>query len=321
MKRRSRAIALGTLLTFASAGAASAATDYLQGHATISRYMATVDPTVTYREGCEMARGIDDQAKSGIVVLDWGEPYSKGASQGTSMFGPSHPFVTTAQVQAAAQGYLDGYASCSRSATNALTLAIGTTNYGKHVTTAHAAAWAAMVRALAAYVAAKGYPNETVAAADDMETSWADPLTTRAWLDTFVAAAGSIALYDYGDADGCSRATFDATAHCWHFPWTQADVAYVEGGAGPRVYALPEIYATNGESAKQFAWIGVGAAEASKPLTYAAVMTQVGSCGDQCKGYDLTPQQALAQFNAELGLHAQTMPDNVTLATDITTAN
>jgi hypothetical protein len=315
------AVALGTLLTFASVGAASAATDYLQGRATISRYMATVDPTVTHREGCDMARGVDDQATSGIVVLDWGEPYSKGASQGTSMFGASHPFVTIAQIQAAAQGYLDGYASCNRSATDALTLAIGTTNYGKHVTTAHAAAWAAMVRALTAYVAAKNYTNETVAAADDMETSWADPLTTRAWLDTFVAAAGSIALYDYGDADGCSRTSFDATDHCWHFPWTQADVAYVEGGAGPHVYALPEIYAVNAASSKQFAWIGVGAAEALKPLTYAAVMTQVGSCGDQCKGYDLTPLQALAQFNAELGLHPETTSNEVELATDISSAN
>lgn len=315
------AIALGALLTFASAGAARASTDYLQGYATISRYMATVDPIVTHREGCDMAQGVDDQAKSGIVVLDWGEPYARGAVLGTSMFGASHPFVTIAQIQTAAQGYLDGYAACSHSATNALTLAIGTTNYGKHVTTAHAAAWAGMVRALAAYVIAKRYANETVAAADDMETSWADPIVTRAWLDTYVAAAGTIALYDYGDADGCSRTTFDATAHCWHFPWTQADVAYVEGGAGPYVYALPEIYATNGESSQQFAWIGAGAADASKPLTYAAVMTQMGSCGDECKGYDLTPLQALAQFNAELGLHAQTMSDHVSLATDISSKN
>lgn len=314
-------IVLGALLTAWSVGGAGAAPDYLQGRATISRYMATIDPSVTHREGCDMARGVDDQAKSGIVVLDWGEPFFEGGSQGTSMFGSGNPFVTIAQIRAAAQGYLDGYASCNGAAVDTLTLAVGTSNYGTHVTTAHAAAWAAMVQALAAYVTAKGYANETVAAADDMETGWADPATTRAWLDTFIATADSTALYDYGDAGGCSRTTYDATATCGSSTWTQADVAYVAGGAGPHVLALPEIYNSSGASAKQWGWVAAGAADASKPLTFAAVMTQVASCGTQCKGLDIPPAQALALLNAQLALHAQIPSYAVTLATDMSTAN
>lgn len=327
MTRMPIAIALGVLLAIAPAVGARAgesaptAPNYLQGRATISRYMATVDPAVTRKEGCDMAQGVDNQAKSGIVVLDWGEPFAEGGKLGTSMFGKANPFVTTAQIQTAAQGYLDGYAACNRPATGALTLAVGTSNYGINVTTAHAAAWAAMMRALEAYAQAKGYANETVAAADDMETGWADPTTTRAWLDAFVAAAGSIALYDYGDAGGCSRIGYDATVACGSSVWTQADVAYVAGGAGPHVFALPEIYNTSGASAKQWGWIGSGAFDASKPLTFAAVMTQVGSCGTECSGLDLTPTQALSLLNLQLASHTGTAGDVVTASTDMSTAN
>lgn len=297
---------------------------YLNGVTTISRYMGTADPAVTKIEGCDMAQGVSDQGKSGVVVLDFGEPYTEGGSQGTSDYGPGNPFVSTAQITAAVEGYLDGYALCNEPATNSLTLAVGTSNYGSNVTTAHAAAWVAMVQALAAYVTTKTYPNETIAAADDMETGWQSPTVTRAWLDAYVAAAGTIPIYDYGDAGGCSQTSFSATATCTpnaNGIWAQADVAYVAGGAGPHVIALPEIYNTSGATANQWGWIAVGAVAASHPLTFGAVMTQVGSCGTGCAGLNNTPAQALNLMNAQLASHTQTASDVVTLSTDITTDN
>lgn len=286
--------------------------------------MGTVDATVTKTEGCDMAQGVGDQAKSGLVVLDYGEPYAESGSQGTSDYGAGNPFVSIAQITAAVEGYLDGYAQCNEPATNSLTLAVGTSNYGGNVNAAHAQAWAAMVQALVAYIGTKGYPNETIAAADDMETGWQGPTATRAWLDAYVAAAGTIPIYDYGDAGGCPQTSYSSSALCTansNGQWSQADVAYLAGGAGPHVLALPEIYNTSGATANQWGWIGVGASDAGKPLTFAAVMTQVGSCGTGCSGLNNTPAQALSLMNAQLASHTETASDVVTLSTDITTAN
>ena len=297
---------------------------YLNGQATISRYMGTVDTTVTNKEGCDMAQGVSDQAKSGIVVLDFGEPFLKGADQGTSMFGSGNPFVSTAQITTAVEGYLDGYALCNQPATNSLILAVGTSNYGGNVTAAHAAAWVAMLQTLTSYITTKGYANEKIAAADDMETGWGGATTTRTWLDAYVAAAGSIPIYDYGDAGGCPEGSYSAGATCTANAdgiWSQSDVAYMAGGAGPHVLALPEIYNTSGASAKQWGWIGSGAVDASKPLTYAAVMTQVGSCGTSCSGLDNTPADALSLLNAQLASHTQTASDVILLSTDMSSAN
>ncbi len=293
---------------------------YLNGQATISRYMGTVDPTVTKAEGCAMAQGAQTQAKSGIVVLDYGEPYTDGTNWGTSDYGAGNPFVTTAQIATAVQGYLDGYALCNQPATNSLILAVGTSNYGSHVVAAHAQAWEALVAQLGGYVTTSSYPNETVVAANDMETGWSSASTTRAWLDAFVAASNTIPLYDYGDAGGCPSSSFAAAGACVG-GWTQADVAYVGGGAGPNVRALPEIYNTSGTTAKQWGWIGAGGADAGHPLTFSAVMTQVGSCGSGCSGLDNTPAAALGLLNGQLAAHPETSAQTVTLATDITNAN
>lgn len=310
----------GTPTPSASATPSPAPTNFLNGQATISRYMATVDPAVTKAEGCAMAQGTGSQAKSGIVVLDYGEPYTDGTNWGTSDYASGNPFVSTAQIATAVQGYLDGYAQCNVPATNTLTLAVGTSNYGSHVVAAHAQAWEAMVTSLGAYVTGKTYPNETVVAADDMETGWATPANTRAWLDAYVAASNTIPIYDYGDAGGCPSSSFAPGGVC-ATSWTQADVAYVGGGAGPNVRALPEIYNTSGTTAKQWGWIGTGASDAGHPLTFAAVMTQVGSCGSGCSGLDNTPAAALGLLNGQLASHPETAGQTVTLATDITNAN
>jgi len=301
--------------------APTATPSYLNGQTTISRYMATVDPNVLHAEGCAMAQGTGGQAKSGLVVLDYGEPYTQdGITWGTSDYASGNPFVSTAQIASAIEGYLDGYASCNQPATATLTLAAGTSNFGSHVVAAHAQAWASLVATLSAYVAGKTYPGETVVAADDMETGWASAAQTRVWLDAFVAAAPSTPLYDYGDAGGCPSGSFSAAAVCQP-GWTQADVAYVGGGAGPHVFALPDIYNTSGTTAKQWGWIGAGAADASAPLRFAAVMTQVGSCGSGCSGLDNTPAAALSLLNAQLQSHPETASQTVSLSTDITNTN
>jgi hypothetical protein len=299
---------------------ASPTPNFLNGTTTISRYMGTVTAATLNTEGCQMAQGVSNQSKSGIVVLDYGEPYTENGDEGTSDYGAGNPFVTDAQIATAVEGYLDGYAQCNEPATGTLILAIGTSNYGSEVTPAHATAWAAMIAQLNAYVAAKTYPNESVAAAADMETGWSSASVTRGWLDAYVAATSTIPIYDYGDAGGCPSTSYAAGNACGG-GWTQADVAYVAGGAGANVRAIPEIYNTSGTTANQWGWIGAGAADGGHPITFSAVMTQVGSCGTGCSGLNNTPAQALQLLNAQLATHTETASDVMTMSTDITTAN
>lgn len=291
--------------------------------ATVSRYMGTVTAATLNTEGCQMAQGASGQAATGVVVLDYGEPYDDGnGTYGTSDYGAGNPFESDAQIQTAVEGYLDGYAGCNAPAGSHLTLAVGTSNYGGKVTVAHATAWAQMVQALTTYIAGKSYANETIAAADDMETGWSSAAVTRAWLDAYRAQTSTIALYDYGDAGGCPSTSYSASAVC-QTGWTQADVGYVGGAAGSNVYAIPEIYNTSGTTAKQWAQIALGMAQASTPLRFAAVMTQDGACnlGGGCSGLDNTPAAALSLLNGQFALNAQTASIVVTSATDITTAN
>lgn len=300
---------------------ASPPPNFLNGTTTISRYMGTITPATLNTEGCQMAQGVSSQSKSGIVVLDYGEPYTENGDEGTSDYGTGNPFVTDAQIATAVEGFLDGYAQCNEPATGTLTLAVGTSNYGSLVTPAHATAWAAMIAQLKAYIATKTYPNESVAAADDMETGWSSASVTRAWLDAYVAATNTIPIYDYGDAGSCPSLSYSASAVCVSGSWTQGDVAYVAGGAGSNVRAIPEIYNTSGTTANQWGWIGSGAVDGAHPITFSAVMTQVGSCGSGCSGLNNTPAQALQLLNAALATHVETQSDVVTMSTDITSTN
>src|ERR671927_797136 len=64
---------------------------------TTTRYMTTTDPNVLYQEGCAQTN------QTGIVILDFGQPWWDGTSYGTIVFG-SNTFRSTANIETGVKG-------------------------------------------------------------------------------------------------------------------------------------------------------------------------------------------------------------------------
>lgn len=301
MVRLLRALALAfpaALMATALAHAAPAATT--------SRYMSTTNTTTLYNEGCSMGSA----AQSGVVILDFGEPWYSGG-YGTILYG-ANSFASIASIQAGAQSFLDGFWNCSPS-TPVLRLAVGTSNYGSQVTSGHGTAWGNLVAALNSYISTKGYGSQEYArGANDMELSWNSYATTKAWVDAYNAAT-TLPLYDYGDAGGCPP-----YGSC-NNGWTQADLYDVSWGAKDS-YPFPEIYTTNGSQASEWYNESLFSAlnEPAGKMGILGTMTQYAACG--CGSSTNTPAQGFDQLQNDLNGDSRTAYA-MSYSTDITYAN
>lgn len=179
--------------------------------ASISRYMATVDPSTLYNEGCDQGTDATNRHLSDeIVVLDFGQPDvgPDGTTQGAYLF--NNTFASTTQISIAAKSFADGFWSCTPVNGPYLILAVGTNNEAGALAndpTAwfnHGKAWSGLVNNLGDYMSASGYNSqENPAGADDMETGWGGSNLSAHWADGFAAVPQYWNYYDYGDAGGC----------------------------------------------------------------------------------------------------------------------
>ena len=275
---------------------------------TVSRYMATVNRTTLYNEGCSMGSA----SQSGIVLLDFGQPWNSGGTQGSIIFDANLDFVSIAQITNAAEGYLDGFWNCSPSSPQ-LRLAIGTSNYKSttgYVTYAHGQAWGNMVNTLANYISSKGYGSQEYArGADDIEMDWDNTTQSRAWVDGFNAAS-TAPLYDYGDAAGCPP-----YGSC-NNGWSQNDLWYVSWGSRDS-YPVPEIY-TNGTANEWYQESLYSSLNKSNGrLGILGTLTQWAASGNCCT---FTPAQGFDTLQNLLNSDSRTSY-NMSYSTDITYAN
>ncbi|HEX9236743.1 MAG TPA: hypothetical protein VF972_10750, partial [Actinomycetota bacterium] len=179
-----------------------------------SYYMETADPQVTYNLGCDLGRGAQDgtEPSTSVVVLDFGMPVSLGhGTYGTSLF--SGPNSTTTTIQHAAEAMARGFWTCTVQTPPdllddraPLTIGVGTSNYGSHVTYGHGRAWGRMVNQANQTLRRQGWSSKVaIVGASDLELSWSSPSVVRAWENGYAAAAGA-PLIDFGDAAGCPPA-------------------------------------------------------------------------------------------------------------------
>ena len=226
---------------------------------TTSRYMQNVSTTRHYDLGCML--GSRSRSLAGaqydLVILHYFKPvkFSDG-SYGAGLLGGAS--AKTSAIGAAVREFAKGYYMCTGSDTGSqLTVAVGTSNDGSGVTSAHGRAWASMVKSINDWLATTGYDAQTYAVgASDMELGWNSPTVTRAWVDGFASVCCPF-FYNYGDAAGCRYDGRQAGTECGtgSFPaWTADDVWYISYGAAP-AYPVPQIYRTDGVMAKQ--WYGL----------------------------------------------------------------
>lgn len=207
-------------LTFASAHAAPTPTT--------SRYVQTTNYNTLYNEGCSMGSA----GLSGVVVLDFGQPWDQNGVHGVYTLGSF--WASPSQVESTAEAFLDGFWNCSGS-TPFLHLAVGESNYGSEVTSAAGQTWAGVVNALNSYISSKGYGSQEVArGAFDSEPGWNSYSVSAAQVNGY-AGATSTYYYDFGSADGCPP-----YGNC-NNNWGDGGLWYIAWGVKP-AYTLPEIY-------------------------------------------------------------------------------
>lgn len=273
--------------------------------ATTSRYMATTNRTTLYNEGCSMGTA----GQSGIVILDFGEPYYSGG-QGTYTYGSA--FASDSTIVNAAEGFLDGFWNCSGSSPQ-LRLAIGTSNYGSNVTNAAGQAWAGAVNSLNNYISSKGYGSQEYArGAIDAELDWQPFSPTAAWVDGYNAVTSS-PLYDYGDAAGCPP-----YGSCDN-GWGQNGLWYISWG-NTDGYPVPEIYATSGANASEWYQESLYSSlnKSNGRLGFLGTMTQYAACG--CGSSTNSPSQGFNQLQTDINNDSRTSY-TMSYSTDITWAN
>jgi hypothetical protein len=298
--RRASVFAIGVLGLVA--GAVTSPAGALAAPApTTTRYMTTTDPTVLYQEGCNQTN------ESGIVILDFGEPWFDGTLYGTIVFG-SNTFRSVADIETGVKGWLRGYWNCGGA--GSVRLAVGTSNYGGHAGAGHGAAWAQMVTELNDWVVQppSWSARESVRGADDLEPSWSPPSAARAWVDAY-GNASHFPFYNYGSADGCPP--YGACTN----GWTEEDLWYVAYGA-TAAWPIPEIYSS--ANAQQWYHLGLyGAVNHGSTVQFLGTLTQWAAAGSCCTN---SPEQGWQQLADALDADsrtAQTLP----YSTDITWAN
>jgi len=201
--------------------------------------MATTDYYTLWGLGCDEANGTPDDEDI-VVVLDFGQPGEENGVYGTYIFAAGYPFRSTTQILNGVKGFLNGFWSCSNDQPNIhITLAIGTSNYGPYVTSAHGAAWANLIDDVNDWIDdPPSYASrETARGANDFET-WvgtpygpSDPLEARDWVSGYISAydpALASFYYNYGACDGCPW-----TNHQWSCEgladttWSCEDILYI----------------------------------------------------------------------------------------------
>jgi hypothetical protein len=251
------------------AKAARARTAYVAPRATISLYERTTNRRVLRGQGCDAAkRGV-----SGIVILDFGKPASKGHSYGTILF--SNRFAGNREITLAMLAYAGAYRHClGRGSQATIVLARGTSNYHPSVPSTFKAGrvWARETMQLSRWLDRFGLDGHVAsAAAMDAEPAW-DPAfhKTRDFFRGYRVTGIGRPLFNYGSLDGGVGAF-----------WNARQAFYVTGGMR---YArpIPEIY--NRTMAKQWAHLAwVAQRHFHKRLQFAGVMTQhvegCGTCG------------------------------------------
>lgn len=284
----------GTLCSLLILGVAGTTT-FLAAHAssvtvtapsaTTSYYESTTSSGTLYSQGCSAG-----EHASGVVVLDFGEPWYSGGQYGTIDFANS--FITDDDILHAAANFALGAWQCSKSS-HTTTVAIGTSNYGGYVKYASGKAWGDMVGSVESFITNNKYSSRVGAdGAIDAETEW----NTASATYNFIAGYNhSIKdqrwMWDYGD---------DTPGH-----WTNEQVwniAYGEGDERP----LPEIY-YNADATQDWLAVAEWACSNGKQMKFNGAMAEYPY------GDSNTPAQAFDALYNALGANSCTRDDRKTM--------
>lgn len=308
---------MGSLINpYSGAGFTQVITPY--PYEATSYYMGSTLPDLAYNLGC--TQGQLDRYNPGrqdsLVMLFFGTPVIQGSAYGTNLFVPSY-FTDTTSIGNAAKQFGKGYVECvsGGSDTNSkITMAIGTNNYNyqippsNDVTFNHGAAWATMVNDVDAYLASNsGYSSRVIAAgALNSEVDFNTPAATFDWIDGY-ESVNQRPLYTISDSSGCPQSVNTGISGTCNNGWTQEALYNLTKLPS---FALPQQYATDGASARQWQQIARYASLAKGvDLDFKGALTQKQACdqkGTCVANRRNTPSQGWLLFRDELNTDALT---------------
>jgi len=268
---------------------------------TPSLYERTTSPRVLRAQGCRAGHA----RVSGLVVLDFGKLAYRPRRGGYGTVTFANRFASNRSVGWATKAYAHGYSECIPKSSRAhITLALGTSNYGRDVPSTYEAGrlWAKQTALVGAYVKLHHFDHVSAAAGDDVEPAW-DRGFRRTY--NFFRGYGSMnspyLLYNYGSLDGGVGGI-----------WKLRQAYYVAGGMHT-ARAVPEIY--NRAMAKEWAELSrLSVHRYGKPIKIAGLMTQHHH---HCRRCGFTAAQAHKVLKRELAKHPKTKLRLLAAATNI----
>jgi hypothetical protein len=173
-----------------------------------------------------------------------------------------------------------------------LTLVVMAAAHGGRVGRAAGTSWGVMVAK-----AATSLSGMDVRGGLDVEVEWAPAAAVRAWVDGYLTSS-TRGFVDVGSCTCPPLARLPSG-------WTRGDLAAI-ADAGGRGVVVPQIYATAGGNATEWAALARWAAGAGRPrVRFAGVLTEQAACTGPprraCAGIDLDPVRAWRQLTARSG--------------------
>jgi hypothetical protein len=269
-----------------AAAPSSTAADPFPG-STRSHYLTGLGTTALARAGARDAR---DSAAAGIldalVVLGAGEPVDPGHVR----LPGSGRRASYGDLRAAVVAYGRGWHSVVGSPP--LTLVVMAAAHGVATGRAAGERWGRLVTETADRL-----PGVDVRGGLDVEVEWGPAARALAWEAGYLAAT-TRGLVDLGSCTCPPLARLPAT-------WSMADLVTI-ASAGGRGVVVPQIYATAGGNATEWAALGRWAARHHRgPVRLAGVLTETAACTGPprraCAGIDLDPMTAWRQLSDRSG--------------------
>lgn len=281
---------------------------------TRSYYVANASNHAMRNLGCR------DGNTAGRNTLFFGAPARVGSGYGATLWSAANR--TTAQVGELVKDYIRGYVWCRQSQAFQLFVGMGTSNSAINGKSdgwvlGHGRAWAATVRAVAAW-AARYYPGVArVYGAWDAEPSWSSPHKAEMWMRGYDSQPGRRALHANFSADGCPRNT--ASNGACNNGWRQEHLWRLGWRYDPSL-PMPQIYATSGVNARQWQQIDLyGAVAHGDGMVFWGTLSQLRACRQMggCRGTDNGPRQAHDQLLWHLNTHPTTRQATIETTSDM----
>ena len=238
------------------------------------------------------AGGRDARAASGagildaLVVLGAGEPVDGGHVR----LPGSGRRASYGDLRRAAVAYGRGWRRVPGAPP--LTLVVMAAAHGSSIDRAAGARWAALVDDVA-----RSLRGVDVRGGLDVEVEWEPAAAVRSWLSGYLAGTSR----PFVDVGACTCPPFARLPSTWSL----ADLASI-AAAGGRGVVVPQIYATAGGNATEWAALARWAMRRHGPtLHFAGVLTEQAACAGPparaCAGIDLGPAAAWRQLSDRSG--------------------